>query len=491
MYGVTVGLAATDIPTGGLITTENLSHAIDEPVVGRCGRAWQSPEISRWKDREFLGYIRDDDRVGTANHWIVVPLVFCENRNLLVIRDALLAELGYGPEDKYRQMTRELVRAWQLGRTADELLALEIPQGPAGSRSRRFSNVDGIKFLAHGSGCGETQQDTIAFCRLLAGYITHPNVAGATVLSLGCQKAQMVLLEEEIHRLDADFHKPLYAFDQQTLGAESILVEKAIRYTFAGLIQADRARREPAALSHLILGTECGGSDGFSGFSANPAIGHCADLLVALGGSVILSEFPELSSVQQDLVERCQRRESAERFVQLMQTYQDRLASGGSGFESNPSPGNIADGLITDAMKAAGAARKGGTSPVVDVLDYPECVRRAGLSLLCTPGGDVESTTALAGSGANVIAFSTGLGTPTGNAIAPVLKISSNTMLAQKMPDLIDLDAGPIVRKERSVGELGEQLLDLVLDTASGNYQTKAVCLGQDDFIPWKRNLSL
>jgi altronate hydrolase len=492
MYGVTVGLASVNLSAGDLITTGNLAHAVDEPMVQRHGRPWQPPDVSRWADRTFEGYVRRDGRVGTANHWIVVPLVFCENRNVLAIREALLHELGYGPEGKYRAVTRQVIEAWRSGRTAEELLTMDLSQPGVGSRRHRvFPHVDGIKFLVHGSGCGETHEDTIALCRLLAGYIHHPNVAGATVLSLGCQKAQVTLLEEEIHRLGPDLNKPFYVFDQQTLRSETTLVEKALRHTVAGLIDADRARRQPALLSQLILGTECGGSDGFSGLSANPAIGHCADLLVALGGSVILSEFPELSSVQQELVERCQHRESGERFVHLMRVYHERLVAVGSGFQSNPSPGNIADGLITDAMKAAGAARKGGTSPVVDVLDYPEPVRRPGLNLLCTPGGDVESMTAMAGSGANVMVFSTGLGTPTGNPIVPVLKMSTNTDLAQRMPDIIDLDAGPIVRGEAAIEQIGEGLLDLVTDTVSGLYDPKAVRLGQDDFLPWKRNLSL
>jgi altronate hydrolase len=492
MYGVTVGVATTDLASGDLINTENIDHAVDEPVIQRHGRPWQPPDVNRWADGTFDGYVRRDGRVGTANHWIVVPLVFCENRNVLAIRDALLDELGYGPEGKYRGITRQMIEAWRSGRSAEELLTMDLAEPGAESRRKRpLPHVDGIKFLVHGSGCGETQEDTVALCRLLAGYVFHPNVAGATVLSLGCQKAQVALLEEEIQRLDPDLNKPFYVFDQQTLDSEAALVEKALRHTVAGLIEADRDRRQPAPLSKLILGTECGGSDGFSGLSANPAIGHCADLLVALGGSVILSEFPELSSVQQDLVERCQRRELAERFVHLMRVYHERLAAAGSGFQSNPSPGNIADGLITDAMKAAGAAWKGGTSPVVGVLDYPEPVRRSGLNLLCTPGGDVESTTAMAGSGANVMVFSTGLGTPTGNAIVPVLKMSTNSDLAQRMPDIIDLDAGPIVRGEATVERIGERLLDLVIDTASGRYDSKAVRLGQDDFLPWKRNLSL
>jgi altronate hydrolase len=315
-------------------------------------------------------------------------------------------------------------------------------------------------------------------------------VAGATVLSLGCQKSEVTLLESEIHQRNPRFDKPLYVFEQQKIGTVESLMERAIRHTFAGLIAADKCRREPAPLSELTFGVECGGSDGFSGISANPAIGQASDLLVALGGASILSEFPELAGCENDLASRCTDRAAAERFLHLMAAYEERLRADGNDFGGNPSPGNVRDGLITDAMKSAGAARKGGTAPVADVLDYPEPVTRRGLNLLCTPGGDVESTTALVGSGANLVAFSTGLGTPMGNAIAPVLKVSSNTELAERMPDIIDLDTGGIVRGTETIEEAGERLLELIARTASGEYLAKSERLGQEDFAPWRRCLS-
>ena len=183
--------------------------------------------------------------------------------------------------------------------------------------------------------------------------------------------------------------------------------------------------------------------------------------------------------------------DKALRFNTLMQTYNARAEATGSGFYANPSPGNIRDGLITDAIKSAGAARKGGTSPVTDVLDYPEMVTKPGLNLLCTPGNDVESTTAEVGSGATVVLFTTGLGTPTGNPIAPVVKLSTNTALAQRMPDIIDIDCGTIISGTETIEQAGERILDYVIQAASGGVVPKAVQLGQDDFIPWKRDVSL
>jgi altronate hydrolase len=351
--------------------------------------------------------------------------------------------------------------------------------------------VDGIKFLTHDGGCGGTRQDAQALCGLLAGYITHPNVAGATVLSLGCQNAQVSILEEEIRKRSPEFGKPMYILEQQKVGKESEFLSLAIKQTFAGLMLANRQERRPAPLSKLCIGLECGGSDGFSGISANPAIGYTSDLLVALGGSVILSEFPELCGVEQNLSDRCVDVGTAERFSTLMRTYNERAKAVGSGFDMNPSPGNIRDGLITDAIKSAGAAKKGGTSPVAAVLDYPEKVTKPGLNLLCTPGNDVESTTAEVAAGANIVLFTTGLGTPTGNPVAPVVKIASNTALFERMQDIIDINTGTVIEGKETIPQAGARILDYLIGVASGEIEIAAVRHVQDDFIPWKRGVSL
>ena len=495
MYGITVGRAVRDIQAGQRVTTSNLVHATDAAVLGgntTCPTvSWQSPDVSSWQSRTFQGYHRSDGRVGAANHWIVLPLVFCENRNLQVLQDALVEELGYGRRMPYRDFTRQLLLRHEQGVSTAELLQESFTESAPIRRKRRFPNVDGVKFLRHEQGCGGTYEDAVNLCGLLAGYINHPNVAGATVLSLGCQKSQIETLQQQLALRNPDFDKPLYIFEQQQMASESDLIATALRHTLAGIISANTLRREPAPLSKLTIGVECGGSDGFSGLSANPAIGHCSDLLVGLGGRVILSEFPELAGCEQDLVDRCADQAVAERFLQVMQDYSDRAVAVGSGFDRNPSPGNIRDGLITDAMKSAGAARKGGSSPVVDVLDYPEQIRRDGLSLLCTPGGDVESTTAMAGAGATVQIFSTGLGTPTGNVVTPVIKVSTNSSLSHRLPDIIDADAGTVITGEESIQAVGERILEMVIATASGEYETKAQRLDQDDFIPWKRGISI
>ena len=490
MYGILVGKTIKPIPAGGVISTQNVKHKSSDFAGKTKTISWTAPDVSRWKDKTFLGYHRDDGRVGTSNYWVVIPLVFCENRNINVLRHAFEEELGFGKPDTYKSYVHQLAQLYREGNT-HAIESLPLISGKANGSSRLFKNIDGIKFLTHEGGCGGTRQDSEALCSLLAGYINNPNVAGATVLSLGCQNAQVEILLQKLKSVNPSFSKSLIILEQQKEGTEQELMATAIRKTFLALVEANKQERKPAPLSKLVVGLECGGSDGFSGISANPAIGHTSDLLAALGGASILSEFPELCGVEQELLNRCVDTPTADRFVQLMRAYSRAAEAVGSGFDMNPSPGNIKDGLITDAMKSAGAAKKGGTSPVSDVLDYTEYIRRPGLTLLCTPGNDVESTTAMAGSGANIMLFTTGLGTPTGNPIAPVIKVSSNTKLAQKMPDIIDIDCGSIISGEKRIEEVGEEILDYIIEVASGRKIAKAVALNQDDFIPWKRGVSL
>ncbi len=490
MYGVLVGKAVKPIGAGGSVNTQNVKHTASAFSGRNKTFNWNAPDVSRWKDKTFLGYHRKDGQVGTANYWVVLPLVFCENRNVLAIRHAFEEALGFSKPQVYKSYVSELVQMYQQGKT-EAINSHPFSPDEEGKKSRVFKNIDGIKFLTHEGGCGGTRQDAEALCALLAGYINNPNVAGATVLSLGCQNAQVDILMEKLRKHNPSFSKPLVVLEQQKEGTEQTLLVNAIRKTFLHLAEVDKEERKPAPLSKLVVGLECGGSDGFSGISANPAIGHTSDLVAALGGTSILSEFPELCGVEQELINRCVDDKAANRFIELMRAYSRAAEAVGSGFDMNPSPGNIKDGLITDAMKSAGAAKKGGTSPVSDVLDYTEYVRRPGLNLLCTPGNDVESTTAMAGSGANIMLFTTGLGTPTGNPIVPVIKVSSNTPLAKRMPDIIDVDCGEVISGNKTIERCGEEILDLIIEVASGRKKAKATLLNQDDFIPWKRGVSL
>lgn len=487
MYGTLVGQVQHKVSKGELMTTDNTKHAAGEYAYRGFNYEWQQPDVSKFQDRTFNGYRRSDGRFGTANYWLFVPMVFCENRNLDIIKEALHKELGYAVNEKYNHFTRQLLNAHKVG-TDIETIDL-LPESTA--RERYFKNVDGIKFLNHTGGCGGTRQDASSLSSLLAAYADHPNVGGVTVLSLGCQHLQIEYFLKDLRKRNPSFDKPLYVFEQQKTQSEEQLICEAIRKTFTGLIEINKLERTPAPLSALTIGVKCGGSDGFSGISANPAVGYASDLLVALGGKILLAEFPELCGAEQNLIDRCVSESVAEKFIQLMESYNALAKKLGSGFHMNPSPGNIKDGLITDAIKSTGAARKGGTSPVVDVLDYTEPATRPGLSLVCTPGNDVEATTGKAASGATLILFTTGLGTPTGNPVSPTIKISTNTNLAKRMDDLIDIDSGGIIRGEKTIQQMGEEILEYCIKAASGEIIPKAVLLGQDDFIPWKRGVSL
>jgi altronate hydrolase len=491
MYGVLVGIASQDIPKGGLIHTFNLHHAATDFKGKQEEYHWTAPDVSKFQNRTFNGYHRADGQVGTQNYWLVIPLVFCENRNIELLKNAFLNGLGFQKMDPFTQKVQ------QLGEQLAQGKALEIDTASSASilvhKSAQFPNVDGIKFLTHESGCGENKDDSLNLCALLAGYCLNPNVGGITVLSLGCQHSQIEVFKEKLKEKDPNFSKPLYIFEQQQdngSGVENMLNE-VILQTFKGLVEINQQTRKPAPLSALRVGVKCGGSDGFSGISANPAIGHTADLVVGLGGTVMIAEFPELCGVEQELQNRSVTKEVADNFGFLMREYARRAALVGAGFDMNPSPGNIKDGLITDAIKSAGAAKKAGSSPIEDVVGYGQYVTKKGLNLVCTPGNDVLATTGMAGAGATIQLFTTGLGTPTGNPICPMVKLSTNTKLAQKLPEIIDIDCGPIISGEKTVEQSGEEVLEYIIKLASGEINTKAMDLGQDDFMFWRRGVSL
>lgn len=479
MYGVLVGKANGVIENGEVLTTQNVKHE-SEKVTKKTGTiGWTAPNIDKWKNRTFLGYHREDGQVGTENVWLFLPLVFCENRNIEVLKDIFEKELLIQKVSNHQLLLRSLVT----NEATEEILQSATSQNV-------FDNID-VKFITHPGGCGGIRQDSESLARLLAGYVNNPNVAGATILSLGCQNLQIQVFQNVLKEINPTFQKPVLIYEQQKLGTVDEMLSVIIKESYEAIKIANNIQRKPAPLGKLNVGLECGGSGGFSGISANPVLGYVSDLVVALNGTAILSEFPELCGVEQELANRCVEEENANKFLSLMKAFEKSVLDAGSGFDMNPSPGNIKDGLITDAMKSAGAAKKGGTSPVVDVLDYGEYSTKLGLNLLCTPGNDVESTTALVGAGANMVLFTTGLGTPTGNPIAPIVKVSSNTELALKMPDIIDIETGAVIRGEKTIEEMADEMLEFMIEVASGTIQTKAKLLNQNDFIPWRRGVSL
>src|SRR5690606_7280578 len=261
MYGVVVGKVNEFLEEGSLLTVDNLRHATGGFHMTDRKLEWQKPDVTRFKDATFLGYHRSNGQVGTANYWLVIPLVFCENRNVNTLKEALEEKLGYAVQSKdYSYEVDLLIEKYKKGATVEELLQIDFSGEKRKIKSNKlFENVDGIKFLTHEFGCGGTRQDSDALCGLLAGYITHPNVAGATVLSLGCQHAQVSILRAEIEKRDPHFDKPLYIFEHQQEGTEDLLMQKALKATFCGLVFANSQVRQPAPLSKLCIGLECGG----------------------------------------------------------------------------------------------------------------------------------------------------------------------------------------------------------------------------------------
>lgn len=489
MYGTIVGEATQNILKGAAITLQNIRHKTKIYHKSPGTYTWSPPSTEHWSNRTFEGYGRSDGQVGTANYWLVLPMVFCENTNIKLLQEAFEKALGFAVPNPYEVQIRDLIAGF---RGSDSKENTEtVAETTHNFNQKIFQNIDGIRFLTHNGGCGGTRKDSDSLCDLLAGYINHPNVAGATVLSLGCQHAQVSILQESLRRIQKGEPKPLVICDQQQEGTTDQLIQKAIKETFEGLVLANQHQRKSFPISKLVIGLECGGSDGFSGISANPVLGHVSDVVVASGGATILSEFPELCGAEQNLINRCKTDAIADKFIQLMEEYSQAAEKVGSGFDMNPSPGNIKDGLLTDAIKSCGAAKKGGTAPISAVLDYTEYLTEPGLNLLCTPGNDVESTTGLAGSGANIILFTTGLGTPTGNPVCPVIKVSTNDKLTSKMPDIIDFNTGSVINGEETIETCGEKLMEFVIQVASGEVQTKADQKKNFDFIPWKRGVSL
>lgn len=481
MYGVIVGKANQPIKKGEVITTENVKHQSAKVEGKTATLGWTPPNVDRWKDRTFMGYHREDGQVGTENVWLFFPLVFCENKNIETLKEIFERELLHDKASKHQLLLRSLLNG---GTGAD--VAVEEQE----EDTRIFKNID-VRFITHQGGCGGIRQDAEALGRLFAGYVNNPNVAGATVLSLGCQNLQVQIFMDALHALAPNNKKPIVVYEQQKSGTIDEMLTGVIKDSYEGIKQANNIERKPAPITKLNIGLECGGSDGFSGISANPVLGEVSDIMAAVGGTTMLAEFPELCGVEQELVNRCINEEDGVKFLQLMKDFEKSVVAAGSGFDMNPSPGNIKDGLITDAMKSAGAAKKGGAAPIVEVLDFTEYATKPGLNLLCTPGNDAECTTALVGSGATVVLFTTGLGTPMGNPIAPVVKISSNTALAEKMPDIIDFNAGTVISGEKTIPEAAEELLEYIIKVASGEVKTKANVLNQNDFIPWRRGVSL
>jgi arabinonate dehydratase len=387
----------------------------------------------------FLGYQREDGRAGTRNYIAVVAASNCA------------------------------------AHTAEQIAAsYSIEDLPP--------EVHGVVAFPHGEGCAHTiGPDTEQLRRTLAGVLDHPNVAGAIILGLGCETNQID------HYLGPNAPKSgrLVGLTVQGSGGTRGTVEAARKAIRPMMERAADEKRVPLPASKIILGTNCGGSDSFSGITANPALGYCSDLLAEIGASSVLAETTEVFGAEHLLVQRARNRETAERLLSFVDKYKKYLRQFGGSFDDNPSPGNKAGGLTNILEKSLGAVAKAGTSPLMQAVDYAERITSPGFVFMNTPGYDPASLTGLAAGGSNVIAFTTGRGSAIGFPTIPVIKISSNSLTYERMRDNMDINAGRIADGDADVRQVGREIFETILRVASGE-RTCAEILGHKEFVPWR-----
>jgi len=435
-YGEVIGFARVAIPAGSHVHEHNLQfravdHAFDIEA--------PTPDPQR-HTRTFRGFLRDDGRVGTRNYIAVVAASNCAAHTVDLVERSFANE--------------------------------PLP-----------ANVDGVVAFPHGDGCASTiGPDTRQLQRTLEGVLDHPNVAAAIIIGLGCEVNQ---IDHYLGKSDNGRAKSLIGFTLQESGGTSRSVGQARAHIEDLMARASAMTRTDVPASHLNLGLNCGGSDSFSGITANPALGYCCDSIVREGGTVVLAETTEIFGAEHILARRAKDKATARKLLDCVDSYKAYLRQFGGSFNDNPSPGNKKGGLTNIVEKSLGAIAKAGTSPLNDVVEYAERIRSQGLVFMNTPGYDPASLAGLAAGGVNLIAFTTGRGSAIGFPSVPTLKISSNSDTFRRMPDNIDINAGPIADGSSTVEEVGQEIFEALLRVASGE-RTKAEVLGHHEFVPWK-----
>jgi altronate hydrolase len=355
-----------------------------------------------------------------------------------------------------------------------------------GERMADYPNVDGVFAVTHSTGCGmaSTGEPVEVLRRVLAGYATHVNVHSTLMIGLGCEANQIndLLAAQGLKRTDQ-----LQTFTIQDTGGTRKTIENGIARIKELLPEANKVKRAPAPASHLTLGLQCGGSDGYSGISANPALGAAVDLLVKHGGTAILSETPEIYGAEHLLTRRAASREVGEKLIERIRWWEDYTARLGGDMNNNPSPGNKAGGLTTILEKSLGAAAKGGTTGLMAVYKYAERVTAKGFVFMDTPGYDPVSATGQVAGGANMVCFTTGRGSAYGCKPSPSLKLATNTALWERQEEDMDINCGVIVDGKASIQEVGQQFFEMILKTASGQPSKSEIFgYGDDEFAPWQ-----
>ena len=438
-YGEVIGIARHDIPPGSHVHLHNLGvgeHTASGAPTRGAHQAW-SPPAAPTRDH-FMGYRRPDGRAATRNYIAVLPTVNC-------------------------------------AATVARLVAQSANTTYAGA-----SGLDGVIALAHDLGCGMAEGTTgdDMLRRTLRGYAGHANIAAVLMISLGCEVNQPENIFGE--------HIPAETLGIQDLGGTAATVNAALGRVAAMVSQIADLRREPVPVSELVLGLQCGGSDAYSGLTANPTLGVAADLLVAAGGRVVLGETPEIYGAEHLLRNRAATPAVGRRIDELIAWWQEYTASNGAKLDSNPSKGNKDGGITTIWEKSLGAVLKGGTSPLNDVIGYAEQVTAAGLTFMDTPGYDPVSATGMVAGGANVLAFTTGRGSVFGSRPTPCLKISTTSRLYEHMRGDMDFDAGPAMSREDQI-RYGTRLFETLVDMASGTpSKSETLGFGAEEIVPWR-----
>ena len=449
-YNQIIGFASKPIAPGEHVHTHNLDMGPEHGAFARdyAFGADVKPEPTQ-REASFMGIKRADGRVATRNYIGILSTVNCSA-------------------------------------TAARAIADHFSRRTNPSALAAFPNVDGVVALTHGTGCGMASEglgmDVLR--RTLAGYACHPNFAGVLVVGLGCEGNQ---ISSWLNASGLQEGQLLQTFNIQDSGGTRHTVEKGIALVNAMLPQANQVQREPCSAAHITIGLQCGGSDGYSGISANPALGAAVDLLVAHGGTAILSETPEVYGAEHLLTRRAVKREVGEKLVQRIRWWEEYTRINGGEMNNNPSPGNKAGGLTTILEKSLGAVAKGGTTNLRAVYEYAEPVTEHGFVLMDTPGYDPVSATGQVAGGANIICFTTGRGSAYGCAPSPSIKLATNSALWKRQEEDMDINCGEIVDGSASVEQMGQLIFDMVLAVASGEpSKSERHGYGQNEFVPWQ-----
>ena len=434
-FGQPIG-TSLGIKEGEQITHDNMTD--DVPIVRELPDNLHTPAPDYFPVEEratFMGFRRRDGRVGTRNYVLIVPTSMCASHEAMQI--STIAEFTIYDRLKY-------------------------------------PNVDGVVAIPHNKGCGCQDGSTIdVMLRTLSNYADHPNVGGVILIDLGCEKTNLSQVERYLLKREKAFDKPVAKIGIQEVGGTQGAIQRGLKEVEQMLPVVNEITREECPVSELVLGVKCGGSDGFSGISANPSLGRAADLLVRSGGTVLITEVPEFCGAEHLLAGRAKDVETGRAVYRLVDWYKEYASKFGAVLNNNPSPGNVAGGLLNITIKSLGAVAKAGTTRVEGVIEYAETPTHRGLNLMQGPGYDQESTPGLVGAGATVVVFTTGRGTTIGNAIAPVIKLASNTPVFERMANDLDLSAGGVIDGTETIDEVGKRVFERVVEVASG-LQAKA-----------------